>query len=57
MRYSDLKHLTFKFDDTWPQVVTCSYSRHVMLTGGNTDACNKLLIIFLNTYTPFYNAT
>lgn len=54
MRYSDLKHLTPKFDDTWPEVV--AIVRHVMLTGGNTDACNKLLIIFLNTYTPFYDA-
>lgn len=40
MRYSDLKHLTPKIDDTWPQVVA---SRHVTLTGGNINACNNLL--------------
>lgn len=45
MRYSDLKHLTPKFDDTWPQVV--AIVRHVMLTGGNTDACNKLPIVII----------
>lgn len=41
MRYSDLKHLTPKIDDTWPQVVA---SRHVtLMTGGNINACNNLL--------------
>lgn len=54
MRYSDLKHLTPKIDDTWSQVVA---SRHVtLMTGGNINACNNLLLVktlLLN----FYDAT
>lgn len=43
MRYSDLKHLTPKIDDTWSQVVA---SRHVtLMTGGNINACNNLLLV------------